>query len=50
MSWFLRHWEHRYQQDIEIDSRALIDETEILSDRALVQTDDGKCNSFTDRT
>jgi len=41
ISWFLRYWEYRYRQDMEIESRGLIDETATLSKQARVLTADG---------
>jgi cation transport ATPase len=41
ISWFFRYWENRYRQDMEVESRGLIDETATLAKRARVLTADG---------
>jgi cation transport ATPase len=41
ISWFFRYWEYRYRQDMEVESRGLIDETATLSKQARVLTADG---------
>jgi len=41
ISWFFRYWEHRYRQDVEVESRGLIDETATLSNQVRVLTADG---------
>jgi cation transport ATPase len=41
ISWFFRFWEYRYRQDVEVESRGLIDETATLSKQAHVLTVDG---------
>jgi hypothetical protein len=40
MSWFFRYWEYRYRQDVEVESRDLIDETAAVPKRARVLTAD----------
>jgi cation transport ATPase len=41
ISWFFRYWESRYRQDVEVESRGLIDETATLSKQTRVLTADG---------
>ena len=41
ISWFFRYWEYRYRQDVEVESRGLIDETATLSKQTRVLTADG---------
>ena len=41
ISWFFRYWEHRYQQDVEVETRGLIDEITTLPGQAHVSTPDG---------
>jgi cation transport ATPase len=41
LSWFFRYWEHRYQQDVEVEARGLIDEITTLPEEAHVPTADG---------
>jgi len=41
ISWFFRYWEYRYRQDVEVESRGLIDETATPSKQASVLTADG---------
>jgi cation transport ATPase len=41
ISWFFRYWEYRYRQDVEAESRGMIDETATLSKQARVLTVDG---------
>jgi cation transport ATPase len=41
ISWFFRYWEYRYRQDVEVESRGLIDEIATLSKQARVLTADG---------
>ena len=41
ISWFFRYWEYRYRQDVEAESRRLIEETATLSKQARVLTADG---------
>jgi len=41
LSWFFRYWESRYLQDVEVESRGLIDETATRSQQARVLTADG---------
>ena len=41
ISWFFRYWEYRYRQDMEVESRGLIDETATLATEARVLTADG---------
>jgi cation transport ATPase len=41
LSWFFRYWESRYRRDLAVESRALIEETAALSERARVLTADG---------
>jgi cation transport ATPase len=36
ISWFFRYWEYRYRQDVEVESRGLIDETATLPKQARV--------------
>jgi cation transport ATPase len=41
ISWFFRYWEYRYRQDVEVESRGLIDETATPSKQARALTADG---------
>jgi cation transport ATPase len=41
ISWFFRYWEHRYQQDVEVETQGLVDEITALPGQAHVPTADG---------
>src|SRR5271166_5173525 len=41
MSWFFRYWEHRYRQDLELENKALLDETMSVPEEARIVTADG---------
>jgi len=41
ISWFFRYWEYRYRQDVEVESRGLVDETATVANQARVLTADG---------
>jgi cation transport ATPase len=41
MSWFFRYWEHRYRQDLELENKALLDETVSVPEEARIVTADG---------
>ena len=41
ISWFFRYWENRYRQDVEVEIRALIDDTATVPKQARALTTDG---------
>jgi cation transport ATPase len=42
MFWFFRYWEHRYRQDLEVENRALLEQTVRIPNEVRVLTDDGE--------
>ena len=38
ISWFFRYWDHRYQQDVEVETQGLVDEITSLPGQAHVPT------------